>query len=58
MDLMCLRLLLFLCLAAANDMLAVVSLEENILPVLPVIVLGVLCDFFFCISFSACLQPR
>jgi hypothetical protein len=32
----------------------VVRLEENTLPVVD---LGVLCDFFFCISF-ACLHPR
>jgi hypothetical protein len=31
-------------------MLGVVRLEEN---TLPVVVLGVVCDFFFCISSSA-----
>jgi hypothetical protein len=33
----------------------VVRFEEN---TFPVVVLGVLCDFLFCSSSSACLQPR
>jgi hypothetical protein len=33
----------------------VVRLEEN---AFPFTVLGVLCDFFFCISFFPCLLPR
>jgi hypothetical protein len=41
--------------AAAKETPGVVRLEENILPV---IVLGVLCDFDFCSSSFACLQPR
>jgi hypothetical protein len=54
---MCLRLLLFFVLprgAAAKDKPGLVRLEENTLPVL---VLGVLCDFFFCISSFACYSP-
>jgi hypothetical protein len=41
--------------AAAMETPGVVSLEEK---TLPVVVLGVLCDLFFCRSSFACLQPR